>query len=408
MNSLQVLSVIAASQGVLISGVLLSRRRHRAANGWLAAYIAVQSATVLAMFTMSSVTQPPIIATAYTIGSTYLTGPLLYFYAQATTGGRLPPRRLQLLLHLLPGLLVLAFVYWQKAAMSDAVRELGWITNFSADDRPMRGYAPLIDTPLLGVVGVTISAGYMLGGLRLFTPFGLRLREVFSAGDRMELRWAQLFIATAMFCALSAAAPMALRMVGAADWLPVMHFHLYVPRLTLLWLVGVVMFMTIRQSPLFAADIGAAAGPRPEAQPQASQQPQPPKYRTSSLSAEVSEAHWSRLTALMAAEQLHRINGLTLAQLAERLGISADHLTQVINTHSGSNFFDFVNGYRIEEAKRLLADPANRQPLKTIVYAVGFNSQSAFYKQFARHTGVAPAAFRRAHGAEGFTTAQSH
>lgn len=402
MNSLQALSVIAAGQGLLISSVLLSLPRgNRAANGWLASYIAVQSIAVLAMFTMSSVSQPPIIATASTIGSTYLTGPLLYFYAQTMTGGRLPPRWQQLL-QLLPGLLVLAFVYWQKAVMPDAVRELGWITNFSADERPLRGYQPLIDTPLLGVTGVLTSAAYMLFGLHRFAPFGLRLRHVFSATDKMELRWAQLFITTAMLCSLSAAVPMMLRMAGATEWLPMPNFHLYVPRVALLWLVSMVMFMTIRQSPLFAAGSKAGEAPQPHSQPQ--------KYRTSSLSVEVSEAHWSRLTALMATEHLHRINGLTLAQLAERLGISADHLTQVINTHSGSNFFDFVNGYRIEEAKQLLTDPANRQPLKTIVYAVGFNSQSAFYKQFSRHTGLAPAAFRRAQAGDAgdFTAAQSH
>ena len=85
-------------------------------------------------------------------------------------------------------------------------------------------------------------------------------------------------------------------------------------------------------------------------------------------------------------------------ELAATLKVSSNHLSQAINEQSSLNFYDFVNGYRIEAAKQQLTerDP-KRYTILGLALDSGFNSKSAFYKGFKKHTGMTPTAFRSIH-----------
>ena len=86
---------------------------------------------------------------------------------------------------------------------------------------------------------------------------------------------------------------------------------------------------------------------------------------------------------------------LTLDDLAERTGISSKKLSQFINEHYRQNFFDFVNSFRIEEAKRILTE--SKDPKLTVLevmYQSGFNSKSSFNSLFKKKTGQTPSEFR--------------
>jgi AraC-like DNA-binding protein len=76
---------------------------------------------------------------------------------------------------------------------------------------------------------------------------------------------------------------------------------------------------------------------------------------------------------------------------------SVNHLSQAVNSGFGMSFFDFLNSYRIEEAKTMLSqcDPRS-QAILDVSFAVGFNSNSAFYAAFKKATGQTPAQYRRA------------
>ena len=87
--------------------------------------------------------------------------------------------------------------------------------------------------------------------------------------------------------------------------------------------------------------------------------------------------------------------GLTLAVLAGKLFVSSNHLSQVINEKLNKSFFDFVNGYRVEEAKRLLVSPlSSRLSILGIGMEAGFSSKSAFYTSFKKLTGMTPSKFK--------------
>jgi AraC-like DNA-binding protein len=89
---------------------------------------------------------------------------------------------------------------------------------------------------------------------------------------------------------------------------------------------------------------------------------------------------------------------LTLPVLAEEVGCSVNHLSQVINSGFEMSFFDYVNNYRVRHAKELLLKMDGKKgAILNIAFTVGFNSNSAFYAAFKKHVGMAPAMFRRSH-----------
>jgi AraC-like DNA-binding protein len=90
---------------------------------------------------------------------------------------------------------------------------------------------------------------------------------------------------------------------------------------------------------------------------------------------------------------------LTLEQLAAQLKLRPKLLSQAINEGLGQNFFEFINTYRIEEAKRLLTDPADKKiTVLEVLYAVGFNSKSSFNTVFKKQTGLTPSEFKNTSG----------
>jgi AraC-like DNA-binding protein len=87
---------------------------------------------------------------------------------------------------------------------------------------------------------------------------------------------------------------------------------------------------------------------------------------------------------------------LTLMELAAKLSVSPHNLSQVFNCEIKKSFFDFVNEYRVGEAKKLLSSPQySHYSILGIALDAGFNSKSAFYTAFGKHAGMTPSEFRK-------------
>jgi AraC-like DNA-binding protein len=88
---------------------------------------------------------------------------------------------------------------------------------------------------------------------------------------------------------------------------------------------------------------------------------------------------------------------ITLDTLAESLTIMPRDLSTLINRHFGVNFYEFINRYRIEEAKRMLtAEDYKATTITDIYLEVGFNSKSVFYNFFKKIEGITPSQCRQA------------
>jgi len=77
--------------------------------------------------------------------------------------------------------------------------------------------------------------------------------------------------------------------------------------------------------------------------------------------------------------------------------MTSHQLSELLNARIGRSFNNFVNEYRVEEACRMLIEEEHRSVV-SIGVAVGFNSNSAFYKAFSNIKGISPARFRKRSG----------
>jgi AraC-like DNA-binding protein len=117
------------------------------------------------------------------------------------------------------------------------------------------------------------------------------------------------------------------------------------------------------------------------------------RYAKSQLGAAIRKRIVRKLEASLGEDALYKSSDLSLRALSEALNENPHYVSQVISQELNTSFYELVNRYRIEHAKRLLLD-APRETVLTIAMNVGFNSKSAFHTAFRRHTGVTPSQFR--------------
>lgn len=113
------------------------------------------------------------------------------------------------------------------------------------------------------------------------------------------------------------------------------------------------------------------------------------------LSPRLVAAHMEGLARHMEKEQSFLDPDLTLTQLAAQLGMSDKVLSYVLNEGQAVTYSDYINGLRVEEVKRRLADPETANlTILSIGLDAGFRSKATFNRAFKKVTGKAPSAFR--------------
>lgn len=118
------------------------------------------------------------------------------------------------------------------------------------------------------------------------------------------------------------------------------------------------------------------------------------KYSKSGLKGEFSLELYEKLKQLMENEKMYTKNDLVIQDLATKLDVHPNYLSQVINEKGGRNFYEFINNYRVEEFKRLLNVPKNQQlTLLSLAFECGFNSKSSFNRYFKKSTGQTPSQY---------------
>lgn len=120
------------------------------------------------------------------------------------------------------------------------------------------------------------------------------------------------------------------------------------------------------------------------------------KYKASSLQTRNIETLKSQLISLMVEEKIFKNNKLTVNDVAKRLSIPRQHLSEILNVHMKIGFQDLLNQYRVEEFIDCLQNKAyHNYTLLGIANEVGFSSKSSFNTTFKKLKGVTPSQYKK-------------
>jgi AraC-like DNA-binding protein len=374
LNLLAILNLLGAAQGLLLALALLSAKGgSRTANRLLAALtltisVVVSGAVLLTtnyifLFPHLSRLHHPLV---------FLAGPLLFLYIRTLTSSEESFRKRDLL-HFVPFALCTLYLLPFYFQSSEAKLAILWAEAYQ--DTLGRWYYVRSAFFIAQFLAYLILIVYML------VRYSRKVAQQKSPHEKAVLFQVRFFVVASV----------------------------------ILW-IGVVLRYTLDQSaetnllvPFGASVLVYAMGylemrkPRTvEAVAPTEEQPPAKKYEKSTLSPERSERYLNRLLQTMEKEQPYIDGDLTIQKLAEKLAIPAHHLSQTINERLGQTFSDFINSYRVEEAKRRLLDPAKKHySVLAIAEEVGFNSKSSFNAVFKKHAQMTPSEFRKAANGNG-------
>lgn len=102
-----------------------------------------------------------------------------------------------------------------------------------------------------------------------------------------------------------------------------------------------------------------------------------------------------QLDKLMLEEKLYTEQELSLPLLAGKLNLSLHELSWLLNKEIGKNFYQYINHFRVEQAKKLLQSPGHLHlSILAIGFDAGFNSKTTFNSTFKKMVGMTPREFR--------------
>ncbi|WP_459212899.1 helix-turn-helix domain-containing protein [Aquimarina rhabdastrellae] len=120
------------------------------------------------------------------------------------------------------------------------------------------------------------------------------------------------------------------------------------------------------------------------------------KYQKSGLTEDLSKELKEKLNKLLEEDKVYRLNNVSLAIIADKLGTSRHNTSQIINEHFGLNFFELINSYRIKEAMDIIKNNQTQKlSIIEIAYEVGFNNKVTFNKSFKKENDMTPSEYMR-------------
>lgn len=86
---------------------------------------------------------------------------------------------------------------------------------------------------------------------------------------------------------------------------------------------------------------------------------------------------------------------LNLKSLSEMIPTTDRKLSALFNHYLNTNFYDFINKYRVDEVKKKMGNTDfNKYTILALALDSGFNSKSSFNRIFKKETGISPSAYK--------------
>ena len=312
-------------------------------------------------------------------GLPMLGAPLLFLYILSLTGHHVSWKTSMLHLSVYVIYVALFFIFQQK----DNFQLVAINGSFDLSENPpewMQYYA--IPLAISGLV-------YCVWDLLLLRNHRRKIIELFSFDENIDLKWLS-YVVYAYFILFVLASFL---IFGATQFqLFSIESAFALVGITLSLMLIAFGFYGFRQTAIFS-NIDTEKAPILN---QDNNTLEKASYSKSGLTTEKIESLAIRLTDHMEIKKPFLNENLNLSLLANQSEISQTHLSQTINQHFKMNFYDFVNRYRVEEAKqKLSSSDFDHLSVLGIAFDCGFKSKSSFNRYFKKYTGVSPSEFKK-------------
>lgn len=364
---------IGVGQAIFIAALIMAKEEKRPSDHILLVWMLLNACQIL-FFHASFVGQTERFIPVLIVGGTlqFLVAPLLYFYILTLTKTNFFVMKYWP--HGLPFLFFcgsILYYYWHGGEHVQVWIENGYINSKGAVPFYIWGYPSFL---------AFVSLVYPLMSLIVLFRHRRRVLQEFSYQEKITLDWLRHWVALELTAFLISYIVI---WAGELDYMLLMDSFKVTAGLIMLN-IFVVGYFGIQQPIIFKN----ATEERDEK----------PKYRTSTLKKDESEHYMNQLSLIMTRDKPYLNNKLGITELSDLLGISKHHLSQILNDYLQTNFYDFVNGFRVDEFKdRLLKNEYDRLTLLGIALDCGFNSKSSFNQVFKKSEGITPTEYKKVH-----------
>ena len=362
------LCLAGAIQSLFLALVLAIRRNNRDANRFLSVYLVFMA---LDAFELSlgarGITCPALSYQLSIVPYSLVLGPSMYLYIALLTA-RIDRFGARHLLLFVPAALAMA-------------ANAAFILLFDPADLPR----PVILTNMAtNGGGLVFEAVFYIMALQVLRRYMNRLKEYFSDIDSLKLSFIRaglvFVLVTIPFIFIPYTAGHPRHQHEVLDAIAILSALVFVFVMAFVAILQPEIFNRVRLLDRAVPTCDGTTGPRYE------------KFR---LAQPLEEEYAVKLKRYMEENKPYLDEELTVQDLADAISLPVHQLSMILNIHFRQNFYNFVNGYRIEDVKQKLADPAyDDHNILTIAYNSGFNSKSTFNTMFRKFTGKTPREYR--------------
>lgn len=293
----------------------------------------------------------------------FIRAPLIYFYALSIGVRNINQRHYWLLVPGVVELMLFLTMLASNTTLTPTMYKWFWIS--------------------VGLSSIVFSLVVLARTILWINRFQYRIHDYMAVGDEKVLNWVKhvaVFLSVYILVFVN------------AIWFKELRENYFFELLYVLVNVGFIYWVTIqglRQMPLTEVDSDVRL-----AMAKATESTRSLASAQLMTTEDVEEAY-DRLSDFMEGAKPFMDTNLTLFQLAEMLNIHAKKLSYVINTKANLNFNQFINNFRVREAKDILrSEKYNYLSMEGIAYHVGFNSKSTFYTVFKSITNTTPSNYK--------------
>lgn len=368
---LEFIVISAFSQVILLIFILFAMKRNRRANAFFAAYLFIFVSIFFAGFlSKTGVKALAMIFGLISVPGLSLLGVLIFFYSVYVTGLR------------------------EKFWWIDVAHFVIYVINFLIFFTSVMKEFYISDTPAFGkMLYIVITSGlgtsivYLVFTFTILRKYYRKIENYYSDVERMRFDWLMkitilsFFVITVWLCEFG------------LTYFSIIPRTLYIPlfyNIVLIIIIFITSYYLVNQPEIFRKNIEMEHAVD-DTDSIASE-----KYARQNIDDRMQDDYLANLNTYMDQQKPYLNESITIKDLADDLDIPAHHLSIVINSRLGKNFYTFINEYRIREAISILNDPDNAgASVIAVAFRSGFNSKSTFNSVFKKITGQTPSEYRK-------------